>query len=246
VSETHPNSTERARRLAEQARISGALELPELTDAELFALGIAHLPVLERDLLGSWAELEAEQQRALRAVAFGFLRHRNLIEPQAAADGLSRCRPELGFILAARIRPGYLVLCEPTDSSAQLRLYGLAETGDPDGCAALAVAEQLTGRELDPLGRVHRFTLLGTRGAAERIGHWALKVAEVRRCADIFRHTAAGGLSRERFAIGPGPTADAPGLVHVELTRPGTGQVVAVDCPAAEVLGALTASLGGL
>lgn len=251
-SDARADDVQRAEQLVAQVRRSGSIELPELTDGEICALGLAGHAIVEADTWNWWIGLGASGQAALTKVAFGFLAERGLLDPESGTQ--SRVAPSTAFILAARSKPACLVLGggSGTHAGYPLKAFGIAEEGRPMG---LMVMEQMTDHLLPVLGRVRRYALVSTAKASRALASWLALPARPTsgglpggtspRWIDVFRSPGEGTLTRERFLAHGSGTRAAADTLSVELVRQGGEKTHVSACPAAELAAAIRAAVEG-
>lgn len=244
-----------AQGLVEAALRRGAVRLPDLSEAELCAVGAATQSLIDGDTWARWRSLSDTQRGLLTEMAQDLLVTRKLLVPPQpatgpAATGEIPARPELGIILTARARPTVIAVCHPDgpDHAHQPRMFGVAEQGT--GLRVL-VTEHLTTQRADPvrnvLGRVIEYFLLSPQQAGRTLASWA---AEPARRGGLRRQRPARvvGIYRGRDADAGGLACERIGVRHVRggllLDHTGPdGPHPPVTCDKAELAQLLTGAL---
>lgn len=229
------------------AERDGEVALPFLTQADLCAFGAAHQSLICERTWQWWTGLGDDRRADLTTRSLETLARRGLIGP-GTGDLPPVPAPELGLILASRIRAETVVTCQVPgrDPGFEPRFFGIPRRAG--GPRAALVRETLTAEPSGPDGRadfgtILRYSLMTPSSAAQAIDAWVhdalvhgtgvrdggvhgqATAAEI----DMFGHVADGGLSRDHLGIRPAgglldiyrPAGDTPrgGLDRAGLRR---------------------------
>jgi hypothetical protein len=217
---------EEARWLLDAAERDGIALLPELLAVDLCVLGAALQSVFEEPVWRAWLALsDATRERFVLDVLNGLARRR-LLDPPADEDGSAlRVRAPLGFIMAARSRPAFVVVCSVGEvQRGAPRMYGIAE--DDRGLRAV-LAEQVSaeriglgtghrerlGRAADrdrpgDLNQIYKYALMSPGRAVQVLASWlrpegdcGVPGATAPRRLDLYRHRECQPLTREQVTV---------------------------------------------
>jgi hypothetical protein len=194
-------------------------KLPDLSVAEVFALGALAHPLIDAAALRWWNAQPDQAATALRG--YDQLARRGMIDP---ATG--RIHPQLGVILAGRARPAFILVIRatPDGDPAPGRFLGIAdqvaglravlgETRAPLGEALAPLGKALAPAEREETGLVYSYELIGPAQAAGLLAALTAKRNGV--VLDLYLPGSRTGLPSRRLAI----TRDPRGL-RAELAAP--------------------------
>jgi hypothetical protein len=184
------------RELIDRAQSQDVL-LTVLAAMDLCALGGARQAVFDEAPARAWAELRPRARKKLPAAIFDGLEERGLLIRQAptvplAAPGEPQPNayafaPKLGTVMAARARPGLVVVCELEQlPTRHPRLYGLGDEQDPVRAIVLETPEGSPPgdfphlRKSGPLAWFYRYDLVSKARAADFLAGWALLRSKTR------------------------------------------------------------------
>lgn len=167
-------------------------DLPEMSSAELCALGAHTYPVIDTPAL-TWWDSQDDQER-LAQMARAALARRQLLDP-----GTGRLAPPLSLILEGRARPSFILLTreKPHAQPSAERLYGIA---DESGTHAVLVESS----QPNPgawNGPAHHYRLNDIQPQATALAEWA--AGRKRRTIDLYLPGSAGTLRTERLVVTP-------------------------------------------
>jgi hypothetical protein len=222
--------------------------LTVLSAMDLCALGGARQAVFDEAPARAWAALRPSARKKMPPVVFDGLEERGLLIRQAptvplAAGGQQpqspayAFAPKLGTVMAARARPGLVVVCELEQlPTRHPRLYGLGDEQDPVRAVVLETPEGPPPgdfphlRKAGPLAWFYRYDLVSKARAAEFLAGWALLRSETRpdsaRLITVLRDDRDRLLTVQTLAVrsddgksarldGGGPEYDQAGLAGV-------------------------------
>jgi hypothetical protein len=225
--------------LAEQARRSGRVPLPQLTDVDLCVFAdLCAMPPRD-EVWRRWQALPPADREALTGRSREFLEYRSLLHRVGGdlAPGYE-VAPKLGFILTARLRPSFLALC---CVPGQLRVGDLRLYGQHD--EQLVLLEHSTARGVGPLGRIREYTLATRRTATAAAADWVRRSFAADpgapRLVEVCRLPEGKPPTGERLATTSGPDG-------LELTHTRGDSVLAAGevVDQLELAGRVAAALG--
>lgn len=230
------------------------VELVTLTGMELCVLGAPKHVLCEEKLAAAWlGQSERRRRKAVELTTASLVKRGLLLaqepapSPSSGTEGYA-LHPALGLVLAARSRPGFVVVTALGGAEARTpRMYALSDAGgdsdheDGPGTVRGVVAE--LPESLPPgdfphlarmgvLGRLHRYVLVSQDTAADWLAEWADQPApdSVRapdgrlpaRLVSVHRHDAG---------------RDFRGFTVAFRSREGRAQLLRDGAPDGEVVG---------
>jgi hypothetical protein len=169
------------RALLDRTATDGAdtVRLPAMTAAELCVLGAMTSTLIDAAAWSWWTSAPASRRPELRAAAWRFLASRQLISADAARGaGLSEAEavqvaPMAALVVAARIRPAFVVLCRAGAGGepARTRMYGIADVRQ--GLRAVLIEKAGIG-QAGWAGPVYEYQLGSPAAAGRVLANWAL------------------------------------------------------------------------
>jgi hypothetical protein len=173
--------TEAARQLIDRAR-TDLVELVTVSALELCVLGGPRHPLFEESVARAWVQLgNRRREKIIGWVTEGMI-DRGLLVKDGPGTGCQRpgrtyaLKPELGLTLAARCRPGFVVVTEVAGHDLRApRFFALGDQADPVRGMVAELPTMLPAdvagsfpyvRKFGPLGWFYRYVLLSLDGAA--------------------------------------------------------------------------------
>jgi hypothetical protein len=237
------------RQLIDRAQRDDQVSLIALSAIELCVLGAPKHPFVHESIARAWTRLNRRTQEAAVSRFTQELADRGLLtripDDQASATAAYSLSPELGVILAARCRPGFLILNHvPGLSRPQPVLYALGDELDPVQALVAEVPSALAGEDRkhatpDALRPIFGYMLLSKTGAADFLARWTINPPQAPRLkpgtprvvilaypqdahgALGFRISVRGDGNLARVAVGdrtPETEQNLPGLHDVMLS----------------------------
>lgn len=208
------------------ARSGKVLELPVMGAADLFALGALSHPLIDSHAL-QWWDAQPDQEAAARR-GYDHMVRRGMIDP---ATG--RIHPELGVILAARIRPAFIMALRPRPADEMLpgRFLGIAdETAGLRAVLGEDAPPERT-RHYEELGPIYLYELATAPKASQTVA--SLAAGHRHLVIDFYLPGSKTSLPSRRFTV-----AHALRRLRVEQVTPATAPQ-RVTCSEAELAGLL-------
>jgi hypothetical protein len=173
--------TEAARHLIDRAR-TGLVELVTVSALELCVLGGPRHPLFEEAVVRAWTRLgNRRREKVIEWATEGMIERGLLVEDGPRAGGRPPGRtyslkPELGLALAARCRPGFIVVTEVAGYDLRApRFFALGDQAEPVRAMVAELPAVLPAdvagdfpyvRKFGPLGWFYRYVLISRDEAA--------------------------------------------------------------------------------
>jgi hypothetical protein len=228
---TAAGRTETARHLIAQAQ-ADVVDLVTLSALELCVLDGPRQPVFDKRVAQSWMQVTDRRRRKVtEQVTAGLVRRGLLIDGAPPPRGVQAVgsysfKPELGLTLAARCRPGFVVLAKgERDGLRPLSLFALGDQANPVRAIVAEVpaarppdrdADYPDTRKLGPLGWIYRYVLVSPANAADLLARWT-----------IGRSAQPGDATPGRYLVSAyRPDRERPTDYHLRVQGDGTRAVV--------------------
>jgi hypothetical protein len=166
------------------------VSLIALSALELCVLGAPKQPFVHESVTRAWARLGHRVQEAAVTRFTRELASRGLLTPVPDSAGSAPAyslSPELGVILAARTRPGFLILNHvPGHDRPQPVLYALGDQHDPAQALVAEVPAAMTDDDRrhprpEALRTIFGYLLFSKTGAADFLARWNINPPQIPR-----------------------------------------------------------------
>lgn len=214
------------------AQTGQVLKMPVMATADLCALGALAHPLLDDHAL-AWWEAQADQEAAaLRG--YDHMVRRGMIDP-----GNGRIHPKLGVILAARMRPAFIMVLRSRPDSATLpgRFLGIAD--EEEGLRAVMgeVAPPEKYDRYEELGPLYIYELASAPKSSQTIAGLAAQNKHL--VADCYLPGSETNLPSHRFIV-----SHSLRRLHVERVTP-TAAPTRLTCSEADLADLLLDTMTG-
>jgi len=171
------------RQLIDRAQRDDHVGLIALSAIELCVLGAPKHPFVHESITRAWTRLNHRVQEAAITRFTQELADRGLlirVPDSAGSTATYSLSPELGVILAARCRPGFLILNQVLGlNRPQPVLYALGDQHDPAQALVAEVPAALAGNDRkhatpEALRPIFGYLLLSKIGAADFLARWTI------------------------------------------------------------------------
>lgn len=168
-----------ARNLIERAQRDGGVRLTALSAIDLCALGGPKHPYFDEATARAWLHLSDRHRQQAIDASTGDLLKRGLLNENSGGAGAPTysLSPELGVVLAARARPGFIITNEVSGARFfQPALFALGDASEPVRGIVVESPAGITKANLhDPLSAHYAYALLSILAAAQFLGEWTLR-----------------------------------------------------------------------
>lgn len=213
-------------------RTGKVLKMPVMATADLCALGALAHPLLDDHALAWWEAQPDQEAAALRG--YDHMVRRRMIDPDTG-----RIHPELGVILAARMRPAFIMVVRARPDSDPLpgRFLGIADEAEGLHGVMGEVAPPERHERYDKLGPLYIYELASAPKSSQTIA--GLAVEDKHLVIDCYLPGAGSSLPSHRFAV-----SRSLRRLHVERTTP-PAEPTRLTCSEADLADLLLETMTG-
>lgn len=208
------------------ARTGKVLKMPVMAAADLCALGALAHPLIDEHALNWWETQPDQEAAALRG--YDHMVRRRMLEPETG-----RIHPELGVILAARIRPAFIIVLRPRPDADVLpgRFLGIADEAEGLRAVMGEVAPPEKHDRYDELGPLYIYELATPQKSSQTIASLAAENKHL--VIDCYLPGSGTTLPSQRFTV-----ARSLRRLHVERATPSAApqRVTASEADLADLL----------
>lgn len=208
------------------AQTGKVLKMPVMATADLCALGALAHPLLDDHAL-AWWEAQPDQEATARR-GYDHMVRRHMIDPDTG-----RIHPELGVILAARIRPAFIMVvrARPDNDPLPGRFLGIADETEGLHAVMGEVAPPERHERYDELGPLYIYELASAPKSSQTIADLAAEDKHL--VIDCYLPGSGTSLPSRRFTV-----SRSLRRLHVERAEPATAPV-RLTCSETELAGLL-------